>query len=160
MRILSYVVYQCFVYVDGVGIVGIFSDYVTTKFGLSVDTAGYITAPRGLIAFIIAPIVYKLIGKVDARRVMFAGLLTFGIGCFMLSSYAPMVSQSYNLLNADSGCWYDGIFHSNYADCFIDVPQSYIVIFQECLTFRKYCQFGWNFFIFNNCFPSNAGYLS
>ena len=72
-----------------------FPTMLQQSFGYPVDTAGYITAPRGLIAFIIAPIVAKLIGKVDARRVMFAGLLTFGIGCFMLSSYAPMVSQSY-----------------------------------------------------------------
>ncbi len=95
------------------------------SFGYPVDTAGYITAPRGLIAFIIAPIVAKLIGKVDARRVMFAGLLTFGIGCFMLSSYAPMVSQSYIICSMlIQGAGMMAFFIPIMQIVFIDVPQS------------------------------------
>lgn len=102
-----------------------FPTMLQQSFGYPVDTAGYITAPRGLIAFIIAPIVAKLIGKVDARRVMFIGLLTFGIGCFMLSSYAPMVSQSYIICSMlIQGAGMMAFFIPIMQIVFIDVPQS------------------------------------
>ena len=65
------------------------------SFGYPVDTAGYITAPRGLVAFIAAPIIARLLGYVDPRKIMFFGLFCFAMSCFMISNYAPSINKSY-----------------------------------------------------------------
>jgi DHA2 family multidrug resistance protein len=71
-----------------------FPTMLQQSFGYPVDTAGYITAPRGLVAFIVAPIVAKLVTKVDPRRVIVVGLIIFSISSFMLSGFAPSVTES------------------------------------------------------------------
>ncbi len=70
-----------------------FPTMLQQSFGYPVDTAGIITAPRGLVAFIAAPIVARLTGKFDPRKIMFFGLLTFAISSFMMSKFAPSVGQ-------------------------------------------------------------------
>lgn len=70
-----------------------FPTMLQQSFGYPVDTAGYITAPRGMIAFIAAPLVAKLITKIDPRKIMFVGLLIFSISSFMLANFAPAVEE-------------------------------------------------------------------
>lgn len=70
-----------------------FPTMLQQSFKYPVDTAGYITAPRGLMAFICAPIVAKLVTKLDPRRIMFCGLLIFALASFMLAHFAPAVAE-------------------------------------------------------------------
>lgn len=72
-----------------------FPTMLQQSFGYPVDTAGLITAPRGLIALVAAPIIAKLMGVVDPRKILFCGLFISALGSFMLASYAPQVSQGY-----------------------------------------------------------------
>lgn len=76
-----------------------FPTMLQQSFGYPVDTAGYITAPRGMVAFIAAPIVAALAQKFDARKVMMIGLILFSAAGYMLSSYAPAVSQFYIIVS-------------------------------------------------------------
>ena len=63
-----------------------------------VDTAGYITVPRGLAAVLASPFIPLLANKIGTKLTMFLGILGFSISCFMLASYAPKVSQSYIII--------------------------------------------------------------
>jgi DHA2 family multidrug resistance protein len=73
-----------------------FSTMLQQIYGYPVNTAGYLNAPRGMVAFIAAPIIITLIGaKLDARIVMMAGMACFALGCFMMSSYSTSLSISY-----------------------------------------------------------------
>lgn len=102
-----------------------FPTMLQQSFGYPVDTAGYITAPRGMVAFIAAPITVKLMGKFDPRRIMFVGLLVFAVGCFMLSSYAPIVSQEYIILSMMiQGFGMMSFFIPIMQIVFINVPES------------------------------------
>lgn len=65
-----------------------------------VDTAGYITAPRGMIAFIAAPLVAKSMAKFDARKILLLGIFIFGCTSFMLASYAPILGTEYILVSS------------------------------------------------------------
>lgn len=71
-----------------------FPTMLQQSFGYPVDTAGYITAPRGIVAFIAAPIVAKLSSKIDPRKIMFCGLLLFAYSSFILSRFAPGIEKS------------------------------------------------------------------
>lgn len=62
-------------------------------YGLPVDTAGYITAPRGLASFLAAPIAMKLSQKFDPRRLIVIGLLIFATATYSLSHF----SEQYDL---------------------------------------------------------------
>ena len=70
-----------------------FPTMLQQSFGYPVDTAGYITAPRGMVAFISAPIVARLTKKLDPRKIMFFGLVAFAYSSFMLSRFAPSVEE-------------------------------------------------------------------
>jgi DHA2 family multidrug resistance protein len=73
-----------------------FSTMLQQIYGYPVNTAGYLNAPRGMVAFVAAPIIIKLIGaKLDARIVMMSGMACFALGCFMMSSYSTSLSISY-----------------------------------------------------------------
>jgi len=73
-----------------------FSTMLQQIYGYPVNTAGYLNAPRGMVAFIAAPIIIKLIGaKIDARLIMMGGMACFACGCFMMSTYSPALSTSY-----------------------------------------------------------------
>lgn len=101
-----------------------FPTMLQQSFGYPVDTAGFITAPRGMVAFIVAPITVKLMSKFDPRRIMFFGLLLFAIGCFMLSSYAPVVSEKYIILSMMvQGCGMMSFFIPIMQIVFIGVPE-------------------------------------
>ncbi len=60
-----------------------------------VNTAGYITAPRGIAAVMISPFIPMLVDKIGTKLTMFLGVLVFSFSCFMLASYGPQVSQGY-----------------------------------------------------------------
>lgn len=73
-----------------------FSTMLQQIYHYPVNTAGYLNAPRGMVAFIAAPIIIKLIGaKLDARIIMMGGMACFAIGCFMMSNYSTSLSISY-----------------------------------------------------------------
>ncbi len=93
------------------------------SYGYPADTAGIITAPRGMIAFIAAPIIAKLISKFDARKILFGGLLIFAYSSFMLSGYAPATSQTMILLSAMvQGVGMMAFFIPIMQIVFIDIP--------------------------------------
>lgn len=63
-----------------------------------VDLAGYITAPRGLCAFIAAPI-FIILGKtIDPRKLIFVGLVIFGFSNYLLTTFGTSASQSLILI--------------------------------------------------------------
>ncbi|MBP9741998.1 MAG: DHA2 family efflux MFS transporter permease subunit [Burkholderiales bacterium] len=70
------------------GILNFFPTLLQQGYGFPVDTAGYITAPRGIAAFISAPIFIKLGRKIDARMLMVIGIMVFTISGFMLCLYS------------------------------------------------------------------------
>lgn len=69
-------------------------------YGYPADLAGYITAPRGIVAFVAAPIIAKLMAKIDARKILCFGLLVFAFSSHLLSSYAPSTSEEFILISA------------------------------------------------------------
>ena len=76
------------------GSISFFPTMLQQGYGFPVDTAGYITAPRGIAAFIAAPIFMKLGQKFDKRILMIIGILGFIFASFMLSSFSNMHNQS------------------------------------------------------------------
>src|SRR6185437_721622 len=63
-----------------------------------VDLAGYITAPRGLCAFIAAPIFIVLSKKIDPRKLIFVGLIIFTFSNYLLTTFSNNSSQGLILL--------------------------------------------------------------
>ncbi|MFN7094465.1 MAG: MFS transporter, partial [Burkholderiales bacterium] len=61
-------------------------------YGFPVDTAGYITAPRGLASFIAAPIFIRLGRKFDPRALMLVGLAIFACATYSLTCFATIHS--------------------------------------------------------------------
>lgn len=57
-----------------------------------VDTAGYITTPRGLAVLLAAPIVALLSNVLGSRETMLMGLFVFGYGCIMIGHSGPTPS--------------------------------------------------------------------
>jgi DHA2 family multidrug resistance protein len=57
-------------------------------YGYPVDMAGYITAPRGVAAFLAAPIFVLLGKKIDARKLLMFGLLIFSLSCYALTQFS------------------------------------------------------------------------
>ncbi len=90
---------------------------------LQVDTAGLISAPRGLVAFVAAPIIAKLMTKIDPRKILFVGLCIFSGASFFLSSYAPSVSEEYIIITMlIQGVGMMAFFIPIMQIVFIDVP--------------------------------------
>lgn len=57
-------------------------------YGFPVDTAGYITTPRGIAAFVAAPIFMYLSKKIDSRMLLVAALILFVISTYGMSSFS------------------------------------------------------------------------
>jgi len=57
-----------------------------------VDTAGYITTPRGVVVILAAPIVALLSNMIGCRETMLFGLFTFAYGCIMIGYSGPTPS--------------------------------------------------------------------
>lgn len=62
-------------------------------YGYPVDLAGYITAPRGLCAFIAAPIFIAISKKIDPRKLIFIGLIIFSASNYLLTIFGTNSSQ-------------------------------------------------------------------
>lgn len=89
-----------------------------------VDTAGYVTAPRGIAAFFAAPILMFLMQKVDARKIIFWGLIIFAASCFILASYGPSISMGLVIATvAVQGAGMMSVFVPTMQMVFIDVPE-------------------------------------
>ncbi len=106
------------------GSLAYFPTMLQQSFNYPVDTAGLISAPRGLVAFIAAPIVAKLMNKVDPRKILFVGLCIFSGSSFFLSSYAPAVSPMYIIITMlIQGVGMMAFFIPLMQIVFIDVPK-------------------------------------
>ena len=57
--------------------------FLQTLVGYTSEKAGYATSPRGLGSLMIMPLVGRLIAKVDARRMLVAGISIFVVATFM-----------------------------------------------------------------------------
>ena len=55
-----------------------------------VDTAAYITAPRGVAVLLSAPIVLLLSNSIGLRETMLIGIVSFAYGCIMLAHSGPI----------------------------------------------------------------------
>ncbi len=62
-----------------------------------VDTAGYITAPRGIAAIIATPLIPRISKRIGMKITMVFGIFMFAMSCFVLTSFGPEVSQHYIL---------------------------------------------------------------
>ncbi len=101
-----------------------FPTLLQQSYGYPVDTAGIISAPRGMAAFVTAIFVAKLMGKIDPRKIMCFGILSFATGCYMLSSYGPAVSESYIIVSLlIQGVGMMSFFVPLMQIVFIDVPK-------------------------------------
>ncbi len=69
-----------------VGTFAFFPTLLQQGYGYPVDTAGYITAPRGIASFIAASIILKISRKFDPRVIMFIGIVLFAIATYMLTN--------------------------------------------------------------------------
>lgn len=79
-----------------VGALNFFPTLLQQGYGFPVDTAGYITAPRGLAAFIAAPIFMRLGQKIDPRILMSVGIVLFTFASYILSTFS--VVKNMNLI--------------------------------------------------------------
>lgn len=101
-----------------------FPTLLQQSYGYPVDTAGYITAPRGMIAFIAAPIIAKLTTKIDARKILFVGMLIFAYTCLRLALFAPEVSETDILMTSlIQGVGMMAFFIPLMQIVFIDIPK-------------------------------------
>jgi MFS transporter, DHA2 family, multidrug resistance protein len=64
-----------------------FPTWLQQGYGYPVDLAGYITAPRGICAFLAAPLFITLAKYIDPRKVMFIGLFIYMISNVVLCTY-------------------------------------------------------------------------
>lgn len=63
-----------------------------TVYGYPVETAAYLTAPCGLSSMLVAPLLLKLMKKIDARIIMLFGLLILAAACLMASQFGPTLN--------------------------------------------------------------------
>jgi DHA2 family multidrug resistance protein len=63
-----------------------------TQLGYTATWAGLVSAPSGVTAVLVAPIVGRFIGKYDARWFAAASFVIFGISYFMRSAWPPDAS--------------------------------------------------------------------
>jgi DHA2 family multidrug resistance protein len=67
-------------------------------YGYPVDLAGYITAPRGVCAFLAAPVFIALGKKIDPRKLIFLGLVIFAFSNYLLTTFSDNASKSLILI--------------------------------------------------------------
>jgi DHA2 family multidrug resistance protein len=60
--------------------------FLQTLMGYTSLLSGYATAPRGIAAMVAMPIVGYLMSRVDARWILFFGLVVFAVGTFQLGN--------------------------------------------------------------------------
>lgn len=93
-------------------------------YGYPVDTAGYITAPRGMCAFIAAPIFMALGKKLEAKYVILIGLIVFALSCLTLCWYGYNQSKGLILLTVIlQGIGLTGAFIPLMQLAFVKIPE-------------------------------------
>ena len=68
--------------------------YLQNLMGYPVLTAGMVLAPRGMGTMLMMFIVGRLIGKIDSRLIIGAGLLVTAVSLYEMSNFTPDVSAS------------------------------------------------------------------
>lgn len=74
------------------GALAYFPTMLQQIYGYPVDTAGYITAPRGIAALCAAPLISILSNRIGMKLTMFSGTLIFALSCFLLADFGPAVN--------------------------------------------------------------------
>lgn len=82
------------------GILNFFPTLLQQGYGFPVDTAGYITAPRGIGASLAAPVFMRLGKKIDQRILMGVGTLFVVAAAYSLSSFSIMQSHTLIILTS------------------------------------------------------------
>lgn len=80
------------------GSLAYFPTMLQQVYNYPVDTAGYITAPRGIAAILATPMVPIITNRIGMRITMVLGMFFFAMACFMLAGFAPEVSERYILM--------------------------------------------------------------
>ncbi len=70
-----------------------FPTFLQQIYHYPVNTAGYITAPRGVSAVISAPFISMIANRIGARLTICIGIVVFALSCFLISNYSPEVSE-------------------------------------------------------------------
>ena len=90
-----------------------------------VETAGYITAPRGIAVILSAPLVALLSKRLGTRETMLFGMLIFAAGCIMLSHCGPAPSLSHFVLSTVlQGIGLMGIFIPIIELCYVGISKN------------------------------------
>lgn len=71
-----------------IGALAFYPTLLQQGYNFPVDTAGYITAPRGLASLAAAPIFIQLGKKIDPRYLFFIGLMIFAYSTYLLIGYS------------------------------------------------------------------------
>ena len=66
--------------------------WLQTQMGYTATWAGLVTAPAGLVALLLSPLVGRLIGKVDARWLASVGFLGYAVSYFMRARFTADAS--------------------------------------------------------------------
>jgi DHA2 family multidrug resistance protein len=80
--------------------------WLQQQMGYTATWAGYATAPMGILAVVTAPIVGRLLPKVDARRVVSVGMVVFAVSFLMrsqLTTQADYMSVAIPMLVLGAG---------------------------------------------------------
>ncbi len=102
-----------------------FSAMLQNVYGMPVDTAGYLQAPRGVAAIIGAPIYMGLSKKIDARILMIFAMILTGVSSLAMSFMSPLPSYALILtLVILQGFGMIGVFVLLMSIAYIGVPDA------------------------------------
>lgn len=109
-----------------IGALGFFPTLLQQGYGFPVDTAGYITAPRGIASFMAAPIFMYLSRKIDGRVLMLSGLGVFAISTYMLTTFSVVFNSKLILLTVMlQGVGMMGVFTQLMQLSYTNIPPQY-----------------------------------
>ena len=98
--------------------------WLQTQVGYTATWAGLVSAPTGILAIIISPIVGKNIGRWDPRKVATISFLIFALACWMRASYTLQASPfTYALPQLIQGVAMATFFVPLISLIYTDVPQ-------------------------------------
>ena len=77
------------------GVLIFFPTLLQQGYGYSPDVSGYISAPRGIVAFLSAPLIMYLNKKYNIKYVLFLGIICFLISVWMLTKLSTVPNLYY-----------------------------------------------------------------
>jgi DHA2 family multidrug resistance protein len=92
----NFAVSMLFIFVVGVVLLAslaLLTPYLQTLMGYPVITAGLVMGPRGIGTMVCMMFVGRVIGKVDTRILLFAGLAVTALAMYEMTGWTPAVSQ-------------------------------------------------------------------